>query len=89
MDNTCPRCGSTKRIPDLPISSLASVVTGQAEGAGGHAAVLVRGAPQAWILKEPVPGLLRVRICGECGHADLHALNFRDLYEAYEKSRQS
>lgn len=86
MDNTCPRCRSTKIISDLPI--VVGVQTAGGPG-GGDADAEVQRSPQAWIFKEPVPAQLRVSICGECGHADLHALNFRRLYEAYEKSRQS
>jgi hypothetical protein len=86
MDNTCPRCGSTKIIPDLPICVMVQTDVGVRLV---DADVQVQGAPQAWIFKNPVPGLLRVKICGECGHAELHAGNFRGLYEAYEQSRQS
>jgi hypothetical protein len=94
MDNTCPHCGSKKIIPDLPLS--VEVYTsdsgpyggGLAKG-GGTADVHVCGAPQAWVFKDMASGGLTVRVCGECGHAELHAKNFRLLYEKYEKSRQS
>lgn len=84
VSNTCHHCGSKKLIQGLPLR--VSVTT--AEGSGwGDADVVLHGAPEAWILKDPVLGGLNVRICGECGHAELHASNFRRLYEVYENTR--
>jgi hypothetical protein len=51
--------------------------------------VKVHGAPKAWVFKDTASGKLTARICGECGHAELHVTNFRELYEKYAKSRQS
>jgi hypothetical protein len=87
MHNTCPRCGSTKIIPDLPLT--VEVYTGGGGMGGGTADVKVCGAPQAWVFKDTASGGLTVRVCGECGHAELHVSNFRLLHEKYEKSRQS
>jgi hypothetical protein len=94
MDNTCSRCGSKKIIPDLPLSLEVYTTGGGPYGAtiekgGGTADVHVSGAPQAWLSKDVASGGLIVRVCGECGHAELHAKNFRLLYEKYEKSQQS
>src|SRR5690349_18228078 len=85
MDDTCPRCGSKKVIPDLPIS--VSVQTGGGPG-GGTADVAVHGAPQAWIFTDTVRGGLTVSVCGECGHAELRVDNYRRLYGKYEQTRE-
>jgi len=84
MHDECPRCGSKKVIPDLPL--YVSVTTAGGSGGGG-ADVVILGAPQAWIFKEPVYGGLTVCVCGECGHAELRANNFRKLYQTHEKTR--
>lgn len=80
MDNACPRCGSEKMIPDLPLRVLTQGVV---------ADVYVSGAPNAWLDKDVTSGGLTFRVCGECGHVEMHANNFRLLYEKYERSRQS
>jgi hypothetical protein len=84
MDNTCPRCGSEEIIPGLPL--VVTVSTGAGPG-GGNADVEINSAPDAWLFKGPIVGGLRVRVCGGCGHAELHATNFCQLYETYEKTR--
>jgi uncharacterized OB-fold protein len=94
MDNTCPQCGSKKIIPDLPLgaevytSESGPYGSGTVRG-GGTVDVYVAGAPQAWVFKDIASGGLTARVCGECGHVELRAKNFRLLYEKYEKSRQS
>ncbi len=35
-----------------------------------------------------VTGGLFARVCGECGHTDLHVRDFRFLYDHYEASRK-
>jgi hypothetical protein len=87
MDNTCSQCGSKKIIPDLPL--VVQVFAAGGGGGGGTADVYVCGRPQAWFSKDAAAGGLTVRVCAECGHAELHAKNFRLLYEKYEKARQS
>ena len=83
MHDSCPKCGSKKMIPDLPI--IVDVITGGA----GTATVRIAGAPQAWIFNQVATGDVTLRVCGECGHAELQVSNFRALYENYEKSRKS
>jgi hypothetical protein len=51
-----------------------------------NAQVKVHGEPQAWVFTDTVAGRLFVRICGECGHAQLQVSNFRELYAKYQKS---
>ncbi|HVK09857.1 MAG TPA: hypothetical protein VM597_13865 [Gemmataceae bacterium] len=84
MHDTCPRCGSDKVIPDLPLA--VDVHTADGPG-GGSADVRLEGRPQAWIFKDPAYGGLTARVCGACGHAELYARNFRALYEKYETTR--
>jgi hypothetical protein len=55
--------------------------------ASAQAEVKVHGVPQAWVFKDSVAGKVSVRICRECGHAELQVSNFRELYEKYQKSR--
>ena len=46
-----------------------------------QAEVQIHGAPQAWLFKDTVAGQLSLRICGDCGHAELQVSNFAELYE--------
>jgi len=82
MDTTCARCSSKKIIPDLPLVVNASTGGGAAVGT---ADVYVCRDPQAWIFKDATSGNLTVRVCADCGHAELHANNFRLLGEKYEQ----
>jgi hypothetical protein len=87
MNDTCPRCGSKKVIPDLPISLM--IWTHQGPGSG-DAVVKVGGDPHAWTMsKDETRGGLTVTVCGECGHAEFRASNFHALYEKYEQSQRS
>jgi hypothetical protein len=91
-DYSCPRCGSKKIIPDVPLTVSVSVAVGGQlgiGGGGGEVEVTVCGAPGAWIFKDRASGHLSGRICGECGHVDLYASNSKGLYGKYEKSQQS
>ena len=84
MQDPCPRCGSDKIIPDLPLLDH----YGDVGGFANQAEVQVHGVPRAWVFKDTAEGKLTLRVCGECGHAELSVSNFRELYERYEKSRQ-
>lgn len=91
MGNTCLRCGSDKIITELPLS--VEVTTNFVEAYGtdskkgkGRVDIHLNGNPTAMINKNPISGRLVVRVCGECGHADLYATNFSLLYKAYENS---
>jgi len=90
MNNTCLRCGSEKIIPDLPVvvQTSATTIVGLASGSG-TADVYVAGNPKAWLYTDAAAGGLTVRVCGACGHAELHAKNFGVLYEKHQKSRQT
>jgi hypothetical protein len=85
MNDTCPGCGSTKLIPDLPLL----VNVGTADGpAWGTAYVQVQGAPQAWLFKDTALGAVSVTVCSECGRAEMQVANARYLYTKYEAARK-
>jgi rRNA maturation protein Nop10 len=87
LNDTCPRCGSKKVIPNLPISL--EVWTHGGPGSG-EAVVKVGGDPHTWgVSKGQARGGLTMSVCGECGHAELRVSNFRALYEKHEQSSQS
>ena len=83
MHGTCPRCGSSKIIPKVPLLDH----YGRTGTMSDPAEVQVQGAPDAWVFKETVTGEVSFRICGECGHAQLQVSNFAELYEKYQESR--
>jgi hypothetical protein len=84
MSLTCMRCGSDKVIPDVPLFDSYGPSSISRKPLG----VEVQGRPDAWFLKDPVGGNLVARVCGECGHTELHTTNFRALYEKYQQPRQ-
>jgi hypothetical protein len=86
MNGNCPRCGSTKIIPNQPIG--VTVYTAGGPG-GGTADVTILGAPHALFFTDPTHGGLTISVCGECGHAELHVHNHRKLYDKYLKTQQS
>ena len=82
-NENCPRCGSDRIIPDLPLlDHYGDVGAFSKEGE-----VQIHGNPRAWMFKDTTSGKLRVRLCGACGHAELFVSNFEELYEKYRKSR--
>lgn len=83
MQETCSRCGSNKIIPPVPLSAPFGDL-----GTPVRTQVQVSSAPQAWWFKDIGIGELFVRICGECGYADLQVSNYRKLYEKFERSQR-
>jgi hypothetical protein len=83
MQETCPRCGSHKIVPDVPLQDH----YGNLGLVARPAEVAVQGEPGAWYLKDTATGPLSIEVCGECGHAELRVGNFRELYEKHLKSR--
>ena len=45
--------------------------------------VVVAGEPDALIFKQQLFGRLRARVCGACGHTELHTENHAALYHRY------
>jgi hypothetical protein len=83
VEAKCSDCGSSKLIPDLPLS------VDTVAGGSGAADVFLLTAPQAWFSNMPVYGGLSLTVCGEFGHVDLRAKNFQQLFRHYERTRQS
>ena len=79
----CRQCGSDKVIPDVALQDS----YGDSGGLTHEAKVKVHGAPQAWILKDSCEGQVSLSICGDCGHAELHVSNARELWEKYQRAR--
>ena len=76
-DTTCARCGSSKIIPSVEL----------AEANGRSLDLRVAGNPDAIVFKEAATGSLSARVCGACGHVELHVSNFEALYEKHLESR--
>ena len=85
MPNKCLRCGSEKLMHDMPLRDS----YGDTGAFTKPAEVHVHGNPSAWIFKETSKGELSLTVCGECGHAELHVDNFRELYEKHVRTRQA
>ena len=77
MEETCPRCGSTKIMPDVPMLDH----FGRYGGMCKQAEVRVAGSPRARFFRDRAVGKLFARICGECGHTELWTSNAPALYE--------
>jgi len=80
MERNCPRCGSPKIIPQVPL------LEHYGRNRADQMEVEVAGAPEAWIFTDTASGRIYARICGECGYTELWTSNFRELYEKHERS---
>jgi hypothetical protein len=80
MPPTCPRCGSDKVVPDLPVDYYG-------EAGARTLGLKVHGDPGAWATKGTAAGRLAADVCGECGHVELRVGNFAQLYAKYQQSR--
>ena len=76
----CPKCGSTKMIPNVPIRA-------QGERSGGRLATYVDTNPEALIFKDRMYSRLLAEVCGECGHVELRVGQPRNLYNHYLHSK--
>jgi predicted RNA-binding Zn-ribbon protein involved in translation (DUF1610 family) len=76
----CPRCGSTKIVPDARIRDYG-------EPSDGMLHAMVDADPKALIFKDRLYFQLLADICGECGHVELRAEDHRKLYSHYLQSR--
>jgi hypothetical protein len=82
MTEKCSRCGVDKMMQDVRLTAEVS------KGACALGLVAyVEKDPNAWVLKGTVYGTLRARVCGGCGHTEIHTTHFEQLYEAYLKSQ--
>jgi hypothetical protein len=82
--HSCRQCGSQKIIPKVSLRDH--------YGDNGlwstAATVEVQGAPNAWIFKDTAAGQVTLSVCGECGYAELHVGNARELWEKYQQAQQ-
>jgi hypothetical protein len=78
----CGSCGSTKMSPDIPMPDRA----GAYGDVDGQAYVKLQGRPEGWIRKDTAFSDLFMTICGECGHVEIRASNYRELYGKYLSS---
>jgi hypothetical protein len=76
----CPRCGSSKIIPNTRILD-------QTHYSGGILQVAVDADPDAVIFKDRLYDQVTADICGECGHVELKVEHARELYEHYLRSK--
>jgi hypothetical protein len=76
----CPRCGSSKTIPNTRILD-------QGCDSDGKLQVSVDACPDALIFKDCLYDQLTADICGDCGHVELKVAHPRELYEHYLQSR--
>ena len=81
MTNKCPKCGSSKIIPDAQVLD-------QGQYSDGHLKVVVAEDPDALLFKGKKRTPLRARVCGECGFTELSVEDPHLLYAAYLKSRK-
>jgi len=75
----CPKCGSTRVIPNRPIRYKSS---------DGNLSVYVDAVPDALIFKERLYRELLADICGDCGHVELAVPNPHDIYSHHLLSKK-
>ncbi len=76
MSLVCPRCGSEKMMPNLPLG----------DSENGLVRVRVEGKRRSVGL-DPVraSGPVMVDVCSECGHLEFKVQNPQDLYLAFRR----
>lgn len=79
-ERECPKCGSTKLIPDVRILD-------QGQYSDGSLKVAVDGNPYALVFKDRLYSRLTADVCGQCGHVELKVAEPGDLYEHYLQSK--
>lgn len=79
---SCVKCGSAKVMPGVLVRDLGDY------NAPNTLAVMVHENPDAFLFKETFVDGLTATVCGECGYAELYATQPRELYAAYERSKQ-
>ena len=82
MAEKCSRCGSSRVIPNIPLPDR----YGDFGQRSDPVTITMHGNPQAWLRKDTALGSLHLTVCGDCGHADLKANNYRELYVKYLRS---
>jgi len=70
----CPKCGSSKIIPNARLLE---------HDRFGEIQIVVYGNPEALLFKDRHYGRLTADICGACGHVELRVENPEELYDHY------
>ena len=81
LDNSCPKCGSTRIIPRARV-----VDRGHFNQEVRDLTLVVYVKPDALLFKQPHREALHARVCGDCGFTELYLDGARDFYESYEAS---
>lgn len=76
----CPKCDSSKIIPNVRILD-------RSEYGDGQLRLAVDANPDALIFKDRLHGQLVADICGDCGYVELKVENPAELYEHYRQSK--
>ena len=84
MNDACEKCGSVKVIDNLPLQDRMHDFGMMV----GVASVSVEGNPEALLFKEAVKGSVSLRICCDCGRAEIHVSNGQQLWETYQKAKR-
>ena len=80
-DNTCSKCGSTKRMSRLPLID-------QGQLPGSLKVLLGATRPDAWFLQGPIFATLEADSCGECGYTELYLTDPESAYRDWRRVRQ-
>ncbi len=75
----CPACQSPNVIPDVEIVDHSHI-------SEFSLSVKVLAEPNAMIFTGRVNSELRARVCGNCGHTTLHAVDHKALWQAHQKA---
>ncbi len=78
--NTCPKCGSSERIPDVTIVS-------RVEGGSCEVMAEVVKRPRALFRQGAIRSSLKATVCARCGFTELHAVDVQELLSAYRTRR--
>jgi ribosomal protein S27AE len=77
-DKKCPKCGSFKVIPSVPIAD-------NTYGGSVPWSAYITENPKAVLFKETHLFTIRAWICGECGYTELYADEPDKIASAYQR----
>jgi hypothetical protein len=81
LPGECPKCGSRKKIPNLPVRCKS--LDGE-----GNPSLYIDAVPGAAISEKHPDPLLLADVCGDCGNIELKVQNPQDLYNRYLQSEK-
>ncbi len=82
QQDRCPKCGSSDRIPNVPLVS-------QGPDGVGPVVAEVERYPRAFLLKGQIASRLKATVCARCGFVELYAMDAAELLSAYRTSQSS